>query len=328
MRAEFKRGRSSILGTEQRFARPLQVGLRSADILHFLHIPKTGGTSLYEILASQFPEPQVFPRAARETLIDGLRSSATRQPFRYRLTRMHHDYSVYRYFPRKPIFVTMLRNPAERVVSLYGHIQRVVGHPLHTYLLERQLDLEGFCLDPIFQEGIHNAQVQYLVGKREEGVLTRAATLEIAKIRLDEFAFFGMVERFAESIHLLFHTFGWSEVEYAALNVRPEGASPTIDPRTLEIVRSLTELDHELYEYACGLFDKRIAQMIEEKWEEQKKGRLLLRSLRLMVIRGKDLKRLTDPSRIQLSRLRRVLVPEGSALEPIYVGLRKRLLGW
>ena len=328
MRKGAKRDRNPVLGTERRVERPLQVGLRSSDTVHFLHVPKTGGTSLYEVLATQFPASQVLPRKARETLIDELRSSADHRPWRYRLTRMHHDYSVYRYFPRKPIFVTMLRNPADRVVSLYGHIQRVVGHPLHTYLLERQLDLEGFCRDPIFQEGIHNAQVRYLVGTREEGDLTRGATLEIAKIRLDEFAFFGMVERFAESIHLLFHTFGWSEVEYAALNVRPEGASPTIDPRTLEIVRSLTELDHELYEYACGLFEKRIAQMIEEKWEEQKKGRLLLRSLRLMAIRDKDLKRLTDPSRIQLSRLRRVLVPEGSVLEPIYVGLRKRLLGW
>jgi len=241
---------------------------------------------------------------------------------------MHHDYGVYRHFRRKPLFVTMLRDPAARVVSLYGHIQRVVGHPLHAYLRERQLDLEGFCLDPVFQEGIRNAQVGYLVGTREERDLTRGATLEMAKIRLDEFAFYGVVERFAESVHLLFHTFGWAEVEYAALNVRPEAARPTLDARTLEIIDSLTELDHGLYEYACVLFDKRIAQMIEEKWEERKRGGLLLRSLRLVVVRDKNLKQLTDPSRIQLSRLRKALIPAGSALEPIYVGLRKRFFGW
>jgi hypothetical protein len=301
------------------------VELRSSDSLHFLHIPKTGGTTLYEILAGQFAESQVFPRSAEESLIEVRQTAAGG---RYRLTRMHQDYSIYCQFPRKPLFVTMLRSPVDRVVSLYGHLQRDPGHPLHSYLIEHQLDLRGFCMDPVFRQQVQNAQVRYLVGTREGSNLSSDATLAIAKIRLDEFAFFGLVERFPESIHLLFHAFGWPEVEFAALNVRPDSPPPAIDAPTRQLIQSLTELDRELYNYAWGLFDRRLRQMIEEIWAEQPKGRLTLRTIELVLRRSNSLKRLTDPSRIQLSRLRRMLIPEGSRLEAVSVGLRKRLLGW
>jgi len=91
--------------------------------------------------------------------------------------------------------------------------------------------------------------------------------LEIAKRRLEsEFAFFGLTERYQESIFLLSHTFGWRPVrDLTFRNAIPSTQKKDSIPKDiLDDITKINNLDITLYEYSKSLFDQRFNQMVEE----------------------------------------------------------------
>jgi hypothetical protein len=90
--------------------------------------------------------------------------------------------------------------------------------------------------------------------------------LELAKERLEKFAFVGLVERLRESIQLLSYTFNWNlPSDYDSLNVglnRP--LREVISQEMLEIIHQNTLLDEELYQFATRLFERKYHQMVDD----------------------------------------------------------------
>lgn len=92
--------------------------LTAKDQLCFMHIPKTGGLTLVAILDRFYREDEICPlhqatwRLPREKLS------------KYRLIIAHGSYQefVSDRIPR-PLFVTWLRHPVERTLSVYQHIR-------------------------------------------------------------------------------------------------------------------------------------------------------------------------------------------------------------
>jgi hypothetical protein len=85
--------------------------------------------------------------------------------------------------------------------------------------------------------------------------------LEAAKenIRRD-FSCVGLTERFDESILLMQRVFGWKNISYAKRRVtqeRPRGSEIPTD--VVDLLRKRTQLDAELYEFACGVFEAQLA---------------------------------------------------------------------
>lgn len=320
---------------ESEWKRPLKFGLRSRDILFFMHIPKTAGTTLFSLLESRFRAQEILSLKGPR-LHEALMSTAPADFNTYRLIRAHYDYSIYRYLPRKPVYVTMFRSPMERVISAYVAFVQNPNHWLSQKLSTKDLSLLEFVERPEAKAFVNNRQVRQLVGavKRDALGLSDQAMLEVAKARLDEFAFFGLLDRFDESIDLLRYTFGWPSFRgIEPLNVTDrEGIALAFDSDTRDRIEELNYLDQQLYLTADQIFEIRMRKMMLElrdadhKGHDYPRGRIWLKLGPPLVL---NLRGGRGPRFVaRVGRVRRRIIPENSLLESVYVRIRRRLAGW
>ena len=91
--------------------------------LFFLHIPKTAGTSLRELLSCRFAPADILAldrRGAHEHPSQQLETIS-----RYRFVHGHVPYALVDRFPRRPFVVTLLRDPIDRAVSAFHYMQHL-----------------------------------------------------------------------------------------------------------------------------------------------------------------------------------------------------------
>ena len=248
--------------------------------LIFLHIQKCAGNSLIDILQGHVP--------ARKTLKGHLlhaNAPEIKKPIQnYKLIVGHNTYHDMSLLPVDPVYITMLRDPIERILSLYyfwrshrwDYIER---YDLKGPRLAKQLPLADFIEHeaPEAKLSIRNAQAsQFLNGLRGSPELPDHELLRIAKQRLDTCAFVGITERFEPSIDLLCHIFGWQRpdttryVNQSSSNERKHPRyEPTKRPPLDETIRKrLVELngaDIPLYAYASDMFNTMWNKLREEQ---------------------------------------------------------------
>jgi cephalosporin hydroxylase len=249
----------------------LKFELADDDLLYFLHLAKSAGTTFYSILKTQFQPEEIAPFTDEEIAAHRLHNpSAILDVNPYRLMRSHFDYNIHTILSKKPVYVTFLRNPVERVISLYYFVRRQPDHFMHTNAINTSL--EDFLEYPGGYYQGRNFQTRQIAGftdTRYEGAnpLSNPELLNIAKRHLAEFPFFGLAERFEDSLKLLSYTFGWLPViQYESLNVSPDkDRHQAIPQSTIEKIKEANRLDILLYEYAQRLFEERMQQMEQER---------------------------------------------------------------
>lgn len=226
----------------------------------FLHIGKTAGSTLRQVLSRQLPGSQVMVvRALRrprgETLAD-FAALPEAERARPRLIMGHTVFGLHELVPRPCTYMTMLRDPVRLVHSQYRYVRRRPRHRHHD-------DAMRMSLSEYVESGIaieaDNSQTRAVCGDVDTpfGECTEAM-LERAIANLDRhFAWVGLTERFAESMVLLGRTFGWPDVRYVSANVARSAPELTADERRL--IERLNTLDRRLYEHAATMFDERVA---------------------------------------------------------------------
>ena len=98
----------------------LQYNLTKDDILYFLHIPKTAGTSIIFILNNYFNNDSIL--YAQEW--GHLSKNKPKDFSKFQLVKGHFGYAVYRILPKKPLYITMLRNPKDVIISNLRMLKR------------------------------------------------------------------------------------------------------------------------------------------------------------------------------------------------------------
>lgn len=232
----------------------------------FIHIPKTAGTSVREFLDSQYSVPAICQANAWSDVDDfeALKS--------YSLVRGHFTYSLIQDLPPAFLSFTVLRHPLNRMLSSLRHMQRDPQfHSLHerakdrsiseilrdSTIMNQQRDVQARTLcasnsaevivDYVKDRKARGAEID--VGMIESG----AVTLELARERLNQINFIGVLEDLDSSIHSLTRAMGFHPRRALGYrNHAPEGPSEytALSAADIAIMREYNQIDLPLYEYA------------------------------------------------------------------------------
>jgi hypothetical protein len=182
----------------------------------------------------------------------------------------HFSFGIHLHISSPSKYVTIVRNPIDRLLSLYFHILKWPRSPQQKRIVQAGLSLEQFVTMSGYTQA-DNGQARRLAGVEPEFGECDEDLLTLAKTNISRhFATVGLVERFDESIVLIKRAFGWPlELRYWKRLVNKERPpADGIAPRTLEILRERNWLDLRLYEYACEVFDRQVADAGSDFQEE------------------------------------------------------------
>jgi hypothetical protein len=141
-----------------------------------IHVMKTGGTSLADIIAANFaaserypdacvePNADIFRRFEAYLFVPGLVSHVNAMNGQLRMVRGHVPYAVRTLLHDSYIAMTLLRDPVERTLSYLKHCRRY--HTEHQHL-----ELEQIYEDPWFQSTfIQNYQTKIFSMSAQESM--------------------------------------------------------------------------------------------------------------------------------------------------------------
>ena len=222
----------------------------------FLHIPKTAGTTLREIVYAQYAAERIVPIYPDERFMD-METFSQLSPEQKDAADIfigHFAYGFHKQLSgnRPYKYATMLRHPIARCQSLYNHMR-------HRHFSDTDISFSEILKSK--QGGqFQNIQSRHLAGW---GVKD---TLDIAIQHLErEFLFVGITERFNESLLLASHDLGWQLQPYERMNITSTMWTINYahelrnDKDSMQVLENLNTIDLQLYEYANKRFSQQIA---------------------------------------------------------------------
>jgi hypothetical protein len=236
----------------------------------FIHIPKTAGTAFSHYLTVNCGAPQKVMKAfyGDYSIYDGVTDAPVilgHTIYREMLAR----------FPQAS-FVTWLRHPLQRVISQYKswhNPKNLHAHWKEHAKRDHSFDHIYFTQNASFDEFVASKDTRLLnnITNTQSGILSssnrsrfRREVLESAKENIEQnFKFFGIVERFDESIRVFKATFDWKAAFKDDDSTANRSERCLIEPseQSIQTVMARNDLDMELYEFAMKLMDRRLAEL-------------------------------------------------------------------
>lgn len=251
----------------------------SADrVLLYLHIPKTAGTTLTSCIYDGCCAPDYY-QAENGRLHSGVYYypknfhkdadplhpeevlRAIRRPD-VRAIVGHFPFGIHQALARPATYITVLRNPVDRLMSLFHHITTFDNHEWHQDVVSKGMSIETF-IDTYRCRETDNDQTRRISGMEPPFGECTTEMLEQAKVNLARhFTVVGLTERFDETLVLVRRAFGWSQdaAYWPRLVNKKRPSSAGLPASSLDAILSRNQLDLDLYSYACELFESLIQE--------------------------------------------------------------------
>ena len=220
----------------------------------FLHIQKTAGTSIVHLARQYYGESITSHGDCWGKTLDQLTNM--------RFISGHIGYHFARPLMDGRYTFTFLRDPAERILSMYYFCQTRDPAEFEIYRKAHELNLAGFLKaglsDPCVRMNIWNNQVWQLaygyanLDNRKVDDFSDTELLRLARIHIDELSYVGFTETFVADATLILRALGIPESkEIPVMNATPD--RPRVaeqSPEIRNLLDRLTALDRSLYDHA------------------------------------------------------------------------------
>ena len=246
--------------------------------LIFMHIPKAAGSTLGGIIRRQYADGKILDTYSanfRSQCADMNALESAR--FRYNYVKSlpeaerrkvraylgHEGFGFHHLFPQPTTYITMLREPVDRILSYYYYVHQSPQNRMYETVVDNEMSLEAFVSSDVSNE-LDNSQTKFLAGLETPYLYEGEYgddLLEKAKQNIENhFSVVGLTERFNESLLLFKSKLGWTMPFYKRANVTQRRLKrEDVSPETLAIIQERNALDIALYRYASERFAADIA---------------------------------------------------------------------
>jgi hypothetical protein len=235
---------------------------RAKEAIIFIHLPKTAGTTLNRLIEWEYPLTQMYSvdPVFFEWSAAHLRNLPEHRLRRMRMFKGHMFFGLHEVLPQPSTYITVLRNPIDRVLSAYYYMSTYKLHP--TYWRLRR---EGWSVEQYVERSTRDNVQSKIIARADYHAQCTEEILKRAIDHLDRyFSVVGLSERFEESLALMKLRFGWQLKSYSSFNVtraRPKKAD--LPQALLDRIAEKNKYDLALYEHGKRLFETAVGQQAD-----------------------------------------------------------------
>lgn len=217
--------------------------VNSNSLVIFIHIPKTGGTTLTNLILREYPNHFFYDVNKYDIYPKGV------SPFKIEISKAdclwgHFLFGAHAYISQRPFtYITMMRDPIEQVLSYFFSTLRNPQHPEYNKFLN--IDFKDYIDSEEFFTSTSNIQTRYISGNFVN------PDLSLAKENINKyFSVVGLTEFFDDSVLLMKNKLYWGDIKYQKENVNTKRPLQSDFPKEIiDKIREKNLLDLELYQY-------------------------------------------------------------------------------
>ncbi|MEM1368314.1 MAG: sulfotransferase family 2 domain-containing protein [Cyanobacteria bacterium P01_H01_bin.15] len=244
----------------------------SSPLTIFMHIPKAAGTTLRYIIQYQAPPQRIYElygsAANHSRRLAQLQHLTPEQRQGIRFVSGHLGFGLHRYFEQPATYITVLRNPVNRVISMYSYLCKTRSNFRESLTLEEFIRHAGRYTQNNLTKYFSGAKLAIQV--HEPHLLEENAdrlypvddaALSLAKENIvNYFSVTGLIEHFDETLVLMQELLGWRLPLYSRSNVSSsEQIYQDVDPSVIELIEDVNKYDIELYNFVENRFHEQLA---------------------------------------------------------------------
>ena len=234
------------------------------DLFIHLHIPKTGGTTLRDIIQRQYQSEKILMIPKLDESEDILKEVSTSQINQLKLIQGHLKYGIHNHFHRRAKYFAIIRDPINRVLSTYYYVLSQKNNPQNLSTSNNQMTIYDYV-----QSGVNpfliNGQTQLISGKTvniDNPIIKSEELFSLAKENIaNDFLFLGITEMFDETILILKNMLGWHMPYYSIANrTKNKPNYDAVDPTVISFLKEHNQLDIKLYNFTKTSLLNKIAE--------------------------------------------------------------------